>query len=53
MRYWRVAAWTASIASLVGGFWIGMWVHPQTGAALWIAAAVLALAPFASHRTQP
>jgi hypothetical protein len=49
-RRLHALSWTLSVVAFVAGFIVGMRIHAQLGAALWIASAVLALLPFASHR---
>lgn len=49
-QWFRVTLWVLSAVALVAGFFIGFNVDAETGAFLWLASAVLALAPFASHR---
>ncbi len=43
--------WVLSFVSLALGFYIGFNINANTGAFLLVASAVLALAPFASHRS--
>ncbi|MDG2110996.1 MAG: hypothetical protein P8N02_00085 [Actinomycetota bacterium] len=52
VRQLRRVLWSLSIISLVAGFFIGWYVHAQVGGAMWMAAVVFALAPFASHRNR-
>ncbi len=49
-RRFHALSWTLSALAFVAGFAVGMTIHARLGAALWIASAVLALLPFASHR---
>lgn len=46
----RVTLWILSVVALVAGFYIGFNIDAEIGAFLWLASALLALAPFASHR---
>ena len=48
----RVGLWVLAAASLVAGFYVGFNISANTGAFLLVASAVLALVPFATHRTQ-
>lgn len=48
----RVGLWILSAASLIAGFYVGFNISANTGAFLLVASAVLALVPFATHRTQ-
>ena len=43
--------WVLSAVALVAGFIIGFNINAKVGGYLWLASAVLALVPFASHRT--
>ncbi len=42
--------WVLSAVALVVGFYVGFNIDAEVGAFLWVASAVLALAPFATHR---
>lgn len=46
---YRVLMWALSGVAFLAGPIIGMNVHAQLGAAIWLGSAVLALIPFASH----
>ncbi|MGB5759043.1 MAG: hypothetical protein WBM50_19175 [Acidimicrobiales bacterium] len=46
----RLAMWALSAVALVAGFYVGFNIDAEVGAFLWLASAILALAPFASHR---
>ena len=46
----RIAVWALAGLAFIAGPIIGMNVNAQIGAGVWISSAVLALAPFASHR---
>ncbi len=50
-KWVRVTLWVLSAVALVAGFFIGFNVNAKVGGFLWLASAVLALVPFASHRT--
>ncbi len=47
---YRVLSWALSVVAFVAGPVVGMTVHAHLGAGIWLASAMLALAPFASHR---
>lgn len=47
----RVISWLLSGLTFVVGPLIGMTIDAETGAAIWILSAVLALLPFATHRS--
>lgn len=46
----RITLWILSGVALVLGFYIGFNIDAEVGGFLWLASALLALAPFASHR---
>ena len=48
-RY-RVLCWALSAVAFVAGPVIGMNLHANLGASIWVLSAVLALIPFWSHR---
>lgn len=48
----RALSWVLSTVTFVAGFVIGMTVHANLGAFLWICSAVFALLPFWSHRNR-
>lgn len=47
----RVISWLLSGLTFVVGPLIGMTIDAEAGAAIWILSAVLALLPFATHRS--
>lgn len=47
----RVVSWLLSGFTFVAGPLIGMTIDAEAGAAIWILSAVLALLPFATHRS--
>lgn len=49
-KWVRISMWVLSAVALVAGFFIGFNVDAKVGGYLWLASAVLALVPFASHR---
>ena len=46
----RVTLWVLAAVALVAGFIIGFNINAKVGGYLWLASAILALVPFASHR---
>lgn len=48
----RITSWVLAGLAFVAGPVIGMNINAQLGAGAWISSAILALAPFASHRNK-
>lgn len=51
-QWLRITAWVLAGLAFIAGPIIGTNINAQVGAGVWISSAILALAPFASHRNK-